>query len=46
MLVLDTETTGLVYNHLTPDQRDELDTMASERQERRAERRAQRPGQS
>ena len=35
-----------VYGQLTQDQRDELDTIATERQERRAERRAQRPGQS
>ena len=35
-----------VYNQLTPEQRDELETMAMERQERRADKRAQRPGQS
>ena len=35
-----------VYTHLSQEQRDELAAMATERQERRAERRAQRPGQS
>ena len=35
-----------VYGQLTPEQRDELATMAMDRQERRAERHAQRPGQS
>ena len=35
-----------VYNQLTPEQRDELETMATDRQEQRDERRAQRPDQS
>lgn len=35
-----------VYSLLSLEQRDELESMAAERQERRAERRAQRPGQS
>ena len=35
-----------VYSQLTPEQHDELETMATERQERRNERRAQRPDQS
>lgn len=35
-----------VYGQLTREQRDELAAMAEERQERRAERRTQRPGQS
>lgn len=35
-----------VYSLLSQEQRDELEIMAAERQERRGERRAQRPGQS
>ncbi len=35
-----------VYGHLTQEQRDELEAMAAERQERRADRQKQRPGQS
>ena len=35
-----------VYSQLTPEQRDELETMATDRQERRDERRAQQPDQS
>jgi len=35
-----------VYSQLTPEQRDELEAMATDRQERRDERRAQQPDQS
>jgi len=35
-----------VYGQLTQEQRDELDAMAAERMERRADRQKQRPGQS
>ena len=45
-LMITSRALSQVYGHLTQEQRDELETMAAERQVRRAERRAQRPNQS
>ena len=45
-LVIASRALSEVYGQLTQEQRDELDAMTAERQERRADRQKQRPGQS
>ena len=45
-LMITSRALSQVYGHLTQEQRDELAAMAAERQVQRAERRAQRQGQS
>ena len=45
-MIITSRALSQVYGQLTPEQCDELETMATERQEKRDERRAQRPDQS
>ena len=45
-LMITSRALSQIYSQLTPEQRDELETMAMERQERRADKRAQQLGQS
>ena len=45
-MMIASRTLSAIFSHLTDEQRDELDAMAAQRQERRSERRKHRPDQS